>query len=110
MSISQLTKSLNCVVFFYPKFCFFFKDLTTKTLIGMNEERDGLYYFKPVKPLLYKLWGMFLVRCGIDALVTPPFIMFLILFLVLKPWIFVIVVPMGSILVYLLNKSYVPFE
>ena len=52
MSISQLTKSLNFVVFFYPKF-FFFQDLTMKTLIGMGEERDDLYYFKPVTTIFF---------------------------------------------------------
>lgn len=46
ISISQLTKSLNGIVSFFPNFCVF-QDLTAKTLIEVGEERDDLYYFKP---------------------------------------------------------------
>ena len=75
-----------------------------KTLIGMGEERDDLYYFKPVTTIFFlQTSGSVSLEVWHKVLVTPPLIMFLILFLALKPWIFMIVVLMGSILVYLLN-------
>ena len=82
MSISQLTKSLNCVVSFYPKFCFF-QDLTTKTLIGMGEECNGLYYFKPLTitslqtlgSISFKVWHRHLGHLSINNVlnfISPP--------------------------------------
>ena len=82
MSIFQLTKSLNCVVSFYPKFCFF-QDLTTKTLIGMGEERNGLYYFNLSQPLFlqtlgsisFKVWHRYLGHLSINNVlnfISPP--------------------------------------
>ncbi|KAL0453801.1 UNVERIFIED_CONTAM: Retrovirus-related Pol polyprotein from transposon RE2 [Sesamum latifolium] len=43
MSISQLHKSLNCLVTFFPSYCVF-QDLQTKKTIGGGYERDSLYY------------------------------------------------------------------
>ena len=43
LSISQITKELNCVVLIYPKFCLF-QDILTKEIIGCGTERGGLYY------------------------------------------------------------------
>jgi gag-polypeptide of LTR copia-type/Integrase core domain/Retrotransposon gag protein/GAG-pre-integrase domain len=45
MSVSKLTKANNCAAIFFPNFCVF-QDLSTKKMIGMGEERDGLYYYK----------------------------------------------------------------
>ncbi|CAL8991196.1 unnamed protein product [Prunus brigantina] len=44
MSVSQVTRSLNCSVTFFPSWCIL-QDLTTKTTIGLGKQRDGLYYF-----------------------------------------------------------------
>ncbi|KAL5804478.1 hypothetical protein ACOSQ3_031278 [Xanthoceras sorbifolium] len=44
LSISQITKSLNCVVTFWPSHCVF-QDITTKETIGIGREKGGLYYF-----------------------------------------------------------------
>ena len=44
MSVSKLTKSLNCSVTFFPNGCVF-QDLKTGRKIGGGVERGGLYYF-----------------------------------------------------------------
>jgi hypothetical protein len=44
LSISRLTKTLQCSVTFFPSFCVL-QDLKSKKLIGIGELRDGLYYF-----------------------------------------------------------------
>ena len=43
LSISKITKALNCSVSFYPSLCIF-QDLKTWRMIGMGHEVDGLYY------------------------------------------------------------------
>jgi hypothetical protein len=43
LSVSSITKSLNCRAWFEPKFCVF-QDLKTGKVIGTRTERDGLYY------------------------------------------------------------------
>ncbi|CAL8150570.1 unnamed protein product [Prunus armeniaca] len=43
MSVSQVTRSLNCSVTFFPSWCIL-QDLTTKKTIGLGKQRDGLYY------------------------------------------------------------------
>lgn len=43
LSVSKLTKLLNCSVTFYPSSCVF-QDLKTKRTIGGGHESDGLYY------------------------------------------------------------------
>lgn len=76
LSVSQLTKTLNCVVSFFPTFCTF-QDLTTKMLIGVGEERNGLYYFKhsPVTslqtsgPISFDIWHQ---RLGHPSLHNVP--------------------------------------
>ena len=46
LSISQITKELNCVVLMYPKFCLL-QDILTKEIIGCGTEREeGLYYME----------------------------------------------------------------
>ena len=40
MSVSRVTKDLNCSVTFFPHWCIL-QDLTT---IGLGEQRDRLYY------------------------------------------------------------------
>ena len=46
LSISKVTKSLNCCVTSYPTHCIF-QDLATGKKIGNAEEREGLYYLTP---------------------------------------------------------------
>ena len=43
LSVSQLTKALNCPITFDPTSCAF-QDLKTKKMIGSGHEKDGLYY------------------------------------------------------------------
>jgi hypothetical protein len=43
LSISKITKALNCSVSFYPSLCIF-QDLKTWRMIGMGHEVGGLYY------------------------------------------------------------------
>lgn len=42
LSISHLTKCLNCIVVFFPSYCLF-HDLKMKTTISTGHESDGLY-------------------------------------------------------------------
>lgn len=44
LSVSRLTKDLNCAVVFLPSRCLL-QDLTSKKIFGRGYERDGLYYF-----------------------------------------------------------------
>jgi hypothetical protein len=43
MSISQVTRGLNCLVTFFPYWCIL-QDLATKTTIGLGKQRGRLYY------------------------------------------------------------------
>lgn len=43
MSVSRLTRSLNCSVTFFPYWCIL-QDLDTRRTIGLGKQRDGLYY------------------------------------------------------------------
>jgi len=43
LSVSQITKALNCVVIFWPNFCVF-KDVQTKQTIGYGVKQGRLYY------------------------------------------------------------------
>ncbi|CAN1284730.1 Retrovirus-related Pol polyprotein from transposon RE1 [Linum perenne] len=45
ISVSRLTKDMNCSITFLRDHCVI-QDLRTKKLIGMGELRDGLYYWK----------------------------------------------------------------
>lgn len=47
LSISQLTKTLDCVVLMYPNFCLL-QDIHTKEIIGRGTEKGGLYYVDTV--------------------------------------------------------------
>ena len=53
LSISQITKHLNCSVTFYPTYCVF-QDNLTKMTIGTGRERGGLYYWEEARALKYK--------------------------------------------------------
>ena len=46
LSISQLTKALQCSITFDPTLCVF-QDLKTKKMISSRHEKDGLYYLDP---------------------------------------------------------------
>nr|GEZ65264.1 putative ribonuclease H-like domain-containing protein [Tanacetum cinerariifolium] len=43
LSISHVTKELNCSVLMHPTFCLLY-DIRTGRIIGRGTERDGLYY------------------------------------------------------------------
>lgn len=43
LSVSQITKTLSCVVIFWPEFCVF-KDIRTKQTIGYGIRQGKLYY------------------------------------------------------------------
>ncbi|XP_073302959.1 uncharacterized protein [Primulina huaijiensis] len=43
LSVSKLTRALNCSVTFYPDFCVL-QDSTTKKMIGLGRQSSGLYY------------------------------------------------------------------
>ena len=43
LSVSQLTRQLNCSVNFFPEFCVF-QDLSIGKVKGIGKERNGLYY------------------------------------------------------------------
>ncbi|KAJ0469473.1 hypothetical protein HanIR_Chr14g0708291 [Helianthus annuus] len=43
LSISHVTKELNCIVLMHPTFCIL-QDIRTGTIIGRGTERQGLYY------------------------------------------------------------------
>ncbi|KAI3703312.1 hypothetical protein L1987_73277 [Smallanthus sonchifolius] len=47
LSISHVTKELNCTVLMYPTFCIL-QDIRTRTIIGRGTERQGLYYVDEV--------------------------------------------------------------
>lgn len=49
MSISKVTRALNCCVSFYPDHCLF-QDLLTKRIIGKGHESGGLYVMNTEKP------------------------------------------------------------
>ncbi|KAI9185245.1 hypothetical protein LWI28_005591 [Acer negundo] len=43
MSVSRLTRGLNCSITFFPYWCVL-QDLATRRMIGLGKQRDGLYY------------------------------------------------------------------
>ena len=43
MSVSRLTKDLNCSVTFFPHWCVLY-DLATRRMIGLGKQCDGLHY------------------------------------------------------------------
>ena len=43
LSISHVTKELNCTILMQPNFCLL-QDIRTGEIIGRDTERDGLYY------------------------------------------------------------------
>ncbi|KAH7692774.1 RNA-directed DNA polymerase protein [Dioscorea alata] len=43
MSVSCVTRDLNCSVTFFPQWCIL-QNLMTRTMIGLGKQRDGLYY------------------------------------------------------------------
>ena len=47
LSVSKITKDLNCAVTFFPSHCVF-QDLSLGRMIGNAEERNGLYYLSGV--------------------------------------------------------------
>ncbi|CAL9024038.1 unnamed protein product, partial [Prunus brigantina] len=52
LSVSKITRDLHCTIIFHPGFCIL-QDLTTKKVIGLGKEHNGLYYLtKPtdIKP------------------------------------------------------------
>jgi Reverse transcriptase (RNA-dependent DNA polymerase)/gag-polypeptide of LTR copia-type/Integrase core domain/GAG-pre-integrase domain/Retrotransposon gag protein len=49
LSVSKLTKYLNCAAIFFPTFCVF-QDLASKRLIGTGEMRNGVYHYIEQEP------------------------------------------------------------
>ena len=49
LSVSKITRALNCCASFFPEFCVF-QDLSTKKIIGRGREIDGLYIFERQPP------------------------------------------------------------
>ncbi|KAK9063841.1 hypothetical protein SSX86_017713 [Deinandra increscens subsp. villosa] len=49
LSVSKLTRGLNCSALFYPNFCVL-QDLSTKKIIGRGKESDGLYILEAQTP------------------------------------------------------------
>jgi hypothetical protein len=49
LSVSRLTKSLNCAVIFLHNHCLL-QDLNSRKIFGKGYERDGLYYFEEPPP------------------------------------------------------------
>ncbi|KAL3510952.1 hypothetical protein ACH5RR_030353 [Cinchona calisaya] len=47
LSVSQVTKELNCTVLMLPLFCLL-QDIRTREIIGRGTERDGLYYMDDI--------------------------------------------------------------
>ena len=47
LSVSKLTKDMNCVVTFFSSHCEF-QDRSSGKMIGIAEKKDGLYYFSRV--------------------------------------------------------------
>ncbi|WKA00241.1 hypothetical protein VitviT2T_018620 [Vitis vinifera] len=45
LSVSQVTKELNCIVLIYPTFCLL-QDILTKEIIGRGTKKGGLYYME----------------------------------------------------------------
>jgi hypothetical protein len=45
LSVSSITRSLNCRVYFVSEICVF-QDLKTGKILGIGVERDGLYYLE----------------------------------------------------------------
>ncbi|KAK0577292.1 hypothetical protein LWI29_030858 [Acer saccharum] len=43
LSVSRLTRGLNCSITFFPYWCVL-QDLATKRMIGLGKQRNGLYY------------------------------------------------------------------
>ena len=43
MSVSRLTRDLNCSMIFFPHWCVL-QDLAIRRMIGLGKQRDGLYY------------------------------------------------------------------
>ncbi|KAL0283535.1 UNVERIFIED_CONTAM: Retrovirus-related Pol polyprotein from transposon RE2, partial [Sesamum radiatum] len=50
LSISQLIKTHNCSVTFYPSYCVI-QDLQTRRMIGTGHERGGLYFLDTTPPI-----------------------------------------------------------
>ena len=45
LTVSQVTKDLNCAVLIYPTFCLI-QEILTKEIIGSGTKRRGLYYME----------------------------------------------------------------
>lgn len=47
LSVSRLTRDLNCSLTFFPEFCVI-QDLHSRNPIGLGKARNGLYFLEPV--------------------------------------------------------------
>ncbi|GKV43433.1 hypothetical protein SLEP1_g50721 [Rubroshorea leprosula] len=82
LSVSKITKQLNCAVIFFPDFCVF-QDLTSKRLIGMGKLHEGIYYcdfghiaaasqIKRKESLSFEVWHKRLGHISLDRLSKIP--------------------------------------
>ncbi|GKC91697.1 retrovirus-related pol polyprotein from transposon TNT 1-94, partial [Tanacetum coccineum] len=56
--VPKLLDDSNCNVIFTPKFCYF-QDRTSRMVIGVGEQREGLFFLKGVAPVrAYKISGI----------------------------------------------------
>lgn len=49
VSVSKLCKQLNCTITYFDYFCVI-QDHTSRTLIGLCEQRDDVHYYKDTRP------------------------------------------------------------
>ena len=68
LSISKITKDMNCKVTFSPTHCVF-QDLISEKMIDNAEEKEGLYYVKGAvgTPIFSKLHNSFLSSVVLDS-------------------------------------------
>ena len=57
ISVSKLSRALNCCVSFFPDSCLF-QDLMTKQIIGRGRESGGLYILDPAVPQSVACYGV----------------------------------------------------
>ncbi|KAJ8621389.1 hypothetical protein MRB53_029918 [Persea americana] len=75
LSVSQITKSLSCVVIFWPNFCVF-KSIQTRKTIGCGIRRGKLYYLDLASKYSEKLGQAFALEENSDKKKTEELMYF----------------------------------
>ena len=68
ISVSKLTRTLNCSISFFPDYCFI-QDLLTKRIISRGRESEGLYILETKVPKSVACFGVvtpFELHCRLD--------------------------------------------